>query len=85
MAFKCSSCGQSFDAIEEFAAHKRAHKKQPRKQPEKGPICLRCGKPILIDSSKRDYRGDLPCPSCGQTMRVVIQDGEVVVAVSKAT
>jgi len=88
MPFKCFSCELSFDTVEEFAAHRRAHQEQPGeqpgKQPEKGLICLRCGKPIPVDSSKRDYRGDIPCPNCGQTMRVVLQDGEVVFAVSKA-
>jgi DNA-directed RNA polymerase subunit RPC12/RpoP len=84
MPFKCFPCGLSFDTVEEFAAHKRAHQEQPGRQPGKGPVCLKCGKPILLDSSKRDYRGDIPCPNCGQTMRVIIQDGEVVLAVSKA-
>ena len=84
MPFKCFSCGLSFDTVEEFVQHKLAHQEQPKKQPERGLICLRCGKPIPVDSSKADYRGDILCPSCGQTMRVIIQNGEVVLAVSKA-
>ena len=79
MPFKCFACGLTFDTVEEFVAHKLSHKEQPKK----GPICLRCGKPITLDSSKANYRGDIVCSGCGQTMKVVIQDGEVVIAVIK--
>lgn len=78
MPFKCFSCGLSFDTAEEFMKHKLSHK-----EPKKGLICLRCGKPIPLDSSKASYRGKILCPGCGQTMQVVIQDGEVVIAVIK--
>jgi DNA-directed RNA polymerase subunit RPC12/RpoP len=79
MPFKCFTCGLTFDTTEEFIKHKLSHKEQPKK----GPICLRCGKPIPLDSSKANYRGNIVCPDCGQTMKVVMQDGEVVVAVLK--
>ena len=79
MPFKCFSCGLSFDTLEEFVEHRLSHKEQPKK----GPICLRCGKPIPLDSSKANYSGNILCPSCGQTMKVVIQDGEIVLAVIK--
>lgn len=79
MFFKCFSCGLTFDTVEEFIKHKLSHKEQPKK----GPICLRCGEPIPLDSSKANYRGNILCPGCGQTMEVVIEDGEVVLAVIK--
>jgi DNA-directed RNA polymerase subunit RPC12/RpoP len=79
MPFKCFTCGLTFDTVEEFIKHKLSHKEQPKK----GLICLRCGKPIPLDSSKANYRGNIVCPGCGQTMEVVMQDGEVVVAVIK--
>ena len=80
MPFKCFLCGQSFNTAEGFMKHKLAHQEQPEKR---GLICLRCGKPIPVDSSKENYRGDILCPRCGQKMRVILQNGEVVLAISK--
>lgn len=82
MPFKCFTCGLTFRTAEEFMEHKLSHKEQPEKGP-KGPICLKCGKPLPLDSSKANYRGNIVCPGCGQTMEVVIQDGEVVIAIIK--
>ena len=80
MPFKCGSCGLSFDTAEEFVKHKLAH----REQPKRGPICLGCGKPIPVDSSKANCKGDILCPSCGQLMEVTLKNGEVIFAMSKA-
>jgi len=80
MPFKCFSCGLTFNTAEEFMKHKLSHKEE---QPKKGPICLKCGKPLPLDSSKANYRGNIVCLGCGQTMEVVIQDGEVVIAIIK--
>lgn len=82
MHFKCFSCGLTFDTAQELMEHKRSHKEQPKEGP-KGPICLKCGKPLPLDSSKANYRGNIVCLGCGQTMEVVIQDGEVVIAIIK--
>jgi len=80
MPFKCGSCGLSFDTAEEFIKHKLAHQEQPKS----GLICLGCGKPIPVDPSKANYKGDILCPSCGQVMEVTLKNGEVIFAMSKA-
>ena len=86
MPFKCGLCGLSFETADEFTRHKLAHQEQQEKseQPEKkGLVCLRCGNPIPTDSYGPNYRGDIICPSCRQTMKVVLADGEVEFAMSK--
>ena len=83
MPFKCFSCGVSFGTAEEFMKHKLVHQEQSEKPEEKGLICLRCGKPIPTDSSRPNYRGDIVCPGCKQTMKVVMRNGEVAFAMSK--
>ena len=77
MPFRCFSCGLSFDTVEEFVEHKLV----PQEQPERGMI-LRGDKPVPASSSKPNYRGDMLCPNCGQTIKVVIQNGEVIFAAS---
>ena len=86
MPFKCSSCGLSFETADEFVKHKLSHQEQterPERPEKKGLICLGCGNPIPADYYGPNYRGDIVCPSCKQTMKVVIQDGEVEFAMSK--
>ncbi|OGO04133.1 MAG: hypothetical protein A2Y91_08240 [Chloroflexi bacterium RBG_13_54_8] len=80
MPFKCASCGITFDTGEDFIKHKRSHQEGGKKR----LVCLRCGRPIAIDASKANYRGDVLCPGCGQKIRVVIQDGEVTFAATKS-
>lgn len=76
MQYKCFSCGAEFDNLEQLANHKKRH--QSPAPESKGVICLGCGKPIPIDSSKSNYSGPLTCPTCHRTMRVILENGEVV-------
>lgn len=85
MAFKCIRCGISFDTPEEFMEHKRSHQEPEAENTKKGLLCLMCGKPIPVDASKANYVGEMRCPSCGQMLKVRLEDGEVVFASSKAT
>ena len=78
MLYKCHSCGSEFDTIDQLAAHKRMH--QAGQQPASGIICLGCARRIPIEPSQANYSGPLTCPSCHQTMKVVLEDGEVVTA-----
>ena len=78
MRFKCVTCGVEFATIEQLANHKRQHQAGPRSS--SGVICLACGKSIPLDPSRANYSGPLTCPSCGRTMTVVIENGEVAVA-----
>ena len=78
MPFRCISCVLSFDTAEEFIRHKLAHKEQP----EKGLVCLKCGRPIPVDPSKSSYKADIHCPDCGQKMKFIIQNRELVLAMS---
>ncbi|MFC1925587.1 hypothetical protein ACFLW2_02700 [Chloroflexota bacterium] len=83
MPFKCGVCGLSFDAAEEFMNHKLVHQKESQKPEKKGVICLGCGNPIPTDPSTSNYSGEIICSGCGQTMKVILEDGEVVFAMSK--
>ena len=78
MRYKCVSCGIEFDTIEQLARHKQQHQNPVPDQ--KGVTCLGCGRTIPIDSSQLNYSGPLTCPSCHRTMRVILENGEVVVA-----
>jgi DNA-directed RNA polymerase subunit RPC12/RpoP len=78
MRFRCGSCGIEFDTIEQLAAHKRQHQSGP--PDTSGVTCLGCGKKIPVEESKANYSGPLTCPSCKNTMQVVLRDGEVVTA-----
>ena len=78
MRFKCFSCGAEFDDIQQLASHKRMHQTGPREK--SGVTCLGCGKGIPVEPAKANYTGPLTCPSCKRTMKVTLQDGEVVVA-----
>ena len=83
MPFKCISCGLSFDVAEDFIKHKLTHQGQAAKTDKKAPACLGCGKPFPADYLKTDYSGDITCPNCGRVAKIVIQNNEVVLAVSK--
>jgi DNA-directed RNA polymerase subunit RPC12/RpoP len=76
MQYKCFSCGAEFSNLEQLANHKKRH--QSSAPESKGVICLGCGKPIPIDSSQSNYSGPLTCPTCRRTMRVILENGEVV-------
>ena len=78
MRFKCVSCGIEFDTIEQLASHKQQH--QASSKSSSGVICLGCGKSIPLEPSKANYSGPLTCPNCRETMTIVIEDGEVVMA-----
>ena len=78
MRYRCNSCGVEFDTIDQLAAHKRLH--QASQQPPSGVTCLGWAKPIPLNSSQANYSGPLTCPHCHQTMKVVLEDGEVVTA-----
>ncbi len=83
MPFRCASCNLTFESAEEFMAHKRNHKKVSTAKPEgQGLLCLKCGKPIPLSISQANYRGAITCLTCGQTMRVRMEGGEVVFAVA---
>ena len=73
MPFECFSYGLSFDTVKEVEEHRLAHEEQPKRD----LICLRYGKSLPVDSSKANYTGDILCPGCRQTMKVVTQSGEV--------
>lgn len=83
MPFKCNTCGLSFETADEFTKHRLVHQGESEKPEKRGLICLGCGKPIPTDSSKLDYTGDIVCPGCKQTMKVVMRNGEVAFAMSK--
>jgi len=80
MRYKCFTCGTEFDDIQQLASHKRMHSSSERPKEKPGVICLGCGRQIPIDASKANYTGPLTCPTCRRTMKVTLQDGEVVVA-----
>ena len=79
MRYKCHSCGVEFDTIEQLAAHKQRHQMEERPATS-GVICLGCARRIPIEPSQANYSGPLTCPSCHRTMKVVLEDGEVVTA-----
>jgi len=79
MRFTCVTCGIEFADIQQLARHKKQHQ-APREAGPKGVICLGCAQKIPVDSSKLNYSGPLTCPSCHRTMKVTLQDGEVVIA-----
>jgi DNA-directed RNA polymerase subunit RPC12/RpoP len=85
MAFRCVSCGIDFDSAEEFMAHKQSHQAPPVEKPRKGLLCLMCGTPIPLEPSQANYVGEMRCPSCGQIMKVRLEDGEVLFASSRAS
>ncbi len=87
MPFKCFSCGVTFDSVEDFVEHRRSHHGQPEAEEKRrrGLTCLGCGAPIAVDPSKANFRGDISCPTCGQVMKVVLEDGQVVFALSKSS
>jgi len=78
MRFKCGTCGIECENIEELARHKKVH--QSASNRPQGVICLGCGKGIPLEPSQMNYSGPLHCPSCGRTMTVVIEGGEVCFA-----
>jgi DNA-directed RNA polymerase subunit RPC12/RpoP len=78
MRFKCVTCSVEFDTIEQLARHKQQHQAGP--QTRSGVTCLGCGKSIPLEPSKANYSGPLICPHCGRTLKVVTENGEVVVA-----
>jgi len=78
MRFKCVTCGIEFATIEQLASHKKQH--QAGATSSSRVICLGCGKDIPLEPSKANYSGPLICPNCGRTMKVVIENGEVVTA-----
>jgi len=78
MRFKCGTCGIECENIEELARHKKQHQSTAARP--QGVICLGCGKGIPLEPSKQNYSGPLRCPSCGRTMTVVIEGGEICVA-----
>ena len=78
MRFKCPTCGVELDDIQQFANHKKRH--QSAQPDSSGVTCLGCARKIPIDASQANYSGPLTCPSCHRTMKVTLQDGEVVVA-----
>lgn len=78
MRFRCATCGIEFATIEQLASHKKQHQAGSGKP--SGVICLGCGKGIPLEPSQANYRGLLTCPSCGRTMTVVLEGGEVVTA-----
>ena len=79
MQFKCFSCGAEFDNIEQLAKHKKRHQTDSEESTKPtGVTCLGCARTIPIDSSQLNYSGPLTCPSCHKTMRVILENGEVV-------
>jgi len=83
MPFKCFACGLTFDSVEDFMQHKLAHKGQAERPEKRGLACMSCRKSIPVDSTLANYVGDIGCPSCGQRMRVRIEDGEVLFVATK--
>ena len=79
MQYKCPTCGAQFFDIQQFANHKKIHQGAPRDSGG-GITCLGCAGKIPLQSSQMNYSGPLTCPRCGKTMKVTLQDGEVVVA-----
>jgi DNA-directed RNA polymerase subunit RPC12/RpoP len=78
MHYKCFTCGEEFDDIQQLASHKRSHQGAPERKP--GVICLNCGKPIPIPPAQKNFSGLLPCPNCHRSMTVKLEDGEVIFA-----
>ena len=79
MRFRCPTCGNEFDNIEQLARHKKQHQ-SPEEEGTKGITCLGCAQKIPIEPSKLTYSGPLTCPHCHRTMKVTLQNGDVVVA-----
>lgn len=84
MPFKCFTCGLNFNTVAEFSEHSLVHQKQSEDPEDKNInlVCLKCGKPIHIDSLEANYKGIIACPGCKQTVRVVMRNGEVEIAIS---
>ncbi len=78
MRYKCFTCGEEFDDIQQLASHKRSHQGAPEKKA--GLICLGCGRPIPVSPAQSNYSGQIKCPSCGKFMTVKLDNGEVVFA-----
>jgi DNA-directed RNA polymerase subunit RPC12/RpoP len=81
MRFKCVSCGIEFDDIQQLASHKKQH--QAAREEATGPkgiTCLGCARKIPLQPSQFNYTGPLTCPSCHETLKVTLKNGEVVVA-----
>jgi DNA-directed RNA polymerase subunit RPC12/RpoP len=78
MIFKCFSCGEEFDNIQQLATHKKSHQQGP--SDSSGVTCIGCAKKIQLQPAQMTYSGPLTCPNCKRTMQVVLRDGEVVVA-----
>ena len=83
MPFKCNKCGLSFDEASEFMKHKLTHQGESEKQDKKALVCLSCGESIPDNYLKQNYTGDIVCQNCKQTIRIIIQNGEVLFAMSK--
>ena len=79
MRFKCPTCSMEFENIEQLARHRKQHQSQQETGP-KGVTCLGCAQKIPLQPSQFNYTGPLTCPHCRRTMKVTLQDGEVVVA-----
>lgn len=79
MQYKCYSCGEVFDDIQQLANHKKRHQGETSNE-QKGPTCLNCAKRIPITPEQYNYSGPLTCPNCKGTMKVTLRDGDVVVA-----
>jgi DNA-directed RNA polymerase subunit RPC12/RpoP len=84
MHFKCVACGIEFDNIQELASHKKQHQGSSSASAsaatEPGMTCLGCGKRFPVEPAKANYSGPITCPHCHTTLKVVLKDGEVVVA-----
>ena len=78
MRFKCFTCGEEFDDIQQLANHKRMHQNTPERK--SGVTCLGCAKQIPLQPEQMNYSGPLKCPTCKRTMSVKLEGGEVVFA-----
>ena len=83
MPFKCALCGLSFETPDDFVKHKLAHQQQSERPGKQGLTCLRCGRPIPTESYEPNYKGVIACPGCRQTMKVVMVNGEIEIAMSQ--
>ena len=83
MSFKCALCGLSFETPDDFVKHKLAHQQQSERPGKQGLTCLRCGRPIPTESYEPNYKGVIACPGCRQTMKVVMVNGEIEIAMSQ--